>query len=116
MSASSLPSITCGHCKQTHRSVEAVKACHAGALIGTCTWLVERTVCHPEDGLMQVTEDCGAEMICTERGSECAVGHSHVTAEARQREGWDYAEDRDEAIQLAKQGITPFEMDGHIFI
>lgn len=111
-----IPSITCAHCKQTHHSVEAVRACSQGAQIFACCWTVERMKLHPEDGLMPVIEDCGADAIATERGFECAAGHSHVTAEFQAREGWAYAEDRDEALALTKAGVQPFTMDGHVFI
>lgn len=113
-----MTTITCGKCRQTHASVDAVRACYAGATIAPCTWLVERTYTFVdeetgewwggEDG--PTIEDCGAEAIYTDRGFECAAGHSHVTAEIRFAEGWDYAEDAMEAAQLSKYGTEPRDL------
>ena len=113
-----MAAITCGKCKATHASVAAVKACFAGATIAPCNWLVERTHWYQdpetgdwwggEDG--PSIEDCGAEAIYTDRGFECAAGHSHVTAEIRWAEGWDYAEDAGEAARLTKYGTEPRDL------
>lgn len=102
----------CGKCKDGHGSVAAVKACYAGATVSACTWLVERWFHSgdPDDGGYQAVVDCGAEAIFTDRGFECAAGHSHVVAEVRSAEGWDYAEDHGEAEILAKWGTEPRDL------
>lgn len=113
-----MASITCGKCFKTHASTIAVKACYGGADIGPCTWLVERTFTYedPETGEVWGFEDgpqivdCGAETIYTNRGYECAAGHSHVNAEVRFAEGWDYAEDAEEAARLSKYGTQPRDL------
>lgn len=110
-----MATIICGSCKTRHSSAAAVKACYAGATIAPCTWLVERTLTFvdPETGEWWGGEDgpsivdCGAEAIYDDRGFECAAGHSHVTAEIRFAEGWDYAEDAEEAKRMAKYGTEP---------
>jgi hypothetical protein len=63
-------------------------------------WLEEQTY----------TADCGAEAIYDDRGFTCNAGHSHVMAEIRNAEGWDYAEDADEASRLAKTGTDPRDL------
>ncbi len=82
-----------------------------GRLTGGCTWAVERTtwVDDPEFGPEPWTriEDCGAEVAHTDDRWECAAGHAHVSAEARDREGWDYAEDAYDAAVIASGGRTP---------
>lgn len=103
----------------THASVAAVAACHAGAEVGPCGWLVERIHVNydPEGGGGEgwtVTEDCGAEAIFDARGYRCAAGHEHVTMEARNAEGWDYAEEYGEARDLAMAGVEPRTMSGHV--
>ena len=110
-------SIKCAHCKNRHSSVEAVKACAAGALT-TCHWMVERpeVVGGCEEYGFEVEwgiVDCGAEAVVTERGWTCAAGHSFVTATARREEGWEYAEDFGEAMALARAGVEPLTMSGH---
>lgn len=111
--------IQCGHCRQPHTSVAAVKACAGGNLF-PCHWLVERpgrTVYDDQgncDWIEGSVGDCGAEAIATDRGWTCAVGHEHVTAQARWTEGWDYAADAGEAMDLVRAGRQPFTMDGHL--
>lgn len=112
-----MPSITCGKCKELHRSAAAVRACYAGATIAPCDWLVERFtpgeyVGDEGDWLEGVTlvEDCGAEAIYDDRGFTCDAGHSHVRAEIRNAEGWEYAEDADEASRLTKAGVEPRDL------
>ena len=113
-----MATIICANCKATHESVHAVRACHDGATIDRCTWLVERVHSYVdeetgewwggEDG--PSIEDCGAEAIYTDRGFECAAGHSHVHAEIRWQEGWEYAADRGEAESLSKYGTEPRDL------
>jgi len=110
-----MPNITCGKCKELHHSAAAVRACYAGATIAPCNWLVERFTPGEyvgDDWLEEVTreEDCGAEAIYDDRGFTCDAGHSHVRAEIRNAEGWEYAEDADEALLLAKAGVDPRDL------
>lgn len=101
--------IKCGNCGEPHSSVLTVKACHDGAEIGTCAWMVEvRDRFGPvrdEDG-QQIIRDCGAETIFTETGWSCANGHGYVDMETRAREGWDYAESAEEAQSMMRHSLT----------
>lgn len=103
----------CGNCKQSHKAVESIKACYRGDLF-ECDWLVSRVGGWvSEDGEYDSYDEivfCGAEAIVSERGFECAVGHSHVYADIRRAEGWEYAEDGDEALRLAKSGVEPRDL------
>jgi hypothetical protein len=112
--------ITCGHCKGQHESADIVRLCSQG-LTFPCTWMVAGG--YSEDGSRfvvggrtedgeQIIRDCGATSWETPRGWECEAGHSHVTAEVRHREGWDYATDADEAYGLRKYGVDAVAMDG----
>lgn len=112
-----MASIRCGKCSQTHASSIAVRACYGGSVIAPCEWLVKRTHsyydeeygwCGGEDG--PSIEDCGAEAIYDDRGFACAAGHSHVNSEIRYAEGWDYAEDAEEASQLTRYGTEPRDL------
>lgn len=113
--------IRCGHCGKTHDRVDAVRACAAGTLT-TCPWLVDVprhwVVIDEETGetdyVDATTRECGAEAVITERGWCCAVGHEHVNAETRRAEGWDWAEEYDEALALAAAGVEPRTIDGHL--
>lgn len=115
-----MASIRCGHCSASHTSTAAVKACSQGNLF-TCHWTVERYVGWTDDetgyseGEMRF-EDCGADAIATERGWTCAAGHEHVSIEARHNEDWEYAEDYDEARNLALAGVEPLTMSGHLVL
>lgn len=105
----------CGNCKNKHRDAADGRACYAGKtvpVVGPCTWLVARPYLD-FDYIEQTTEtECGAEAVYTERGFTCAAGHSHVNAEFRVQEGWDYAHDEEEAYVLAYYGTVPMRMDG----
>jgi len=77
-----------------------------------CGWLVERTVSWYDEETgdgegYDVVEECGAAAVYTDRGFTCDAGHSHVTAEVRWNEGWDYAEDDGEALRLSRAGTEP---------
>lgn len=96
-----MASITCGHCHGTHTAAAIVRACHQGARIIVCTWLVETRI----EGELYVSE-CGAEAWYDSDRFECANGHSHVNTEARLREGWDYAEDAYDAAVISLGGRT----------
>lgn len=106
-------SITCGNCKKTHRSVEAVRRCYAGEAY-PCGWQWEERdrwgVVYDENG--PVIHECEALAWDTGRALVCEDGHEHVWAEARAAEGWDYAEDADEARRLARVGVASVGMDG----
>lgn len=100
----------CGNCKNKHVSAADGRACYAGKFapfIAPCSWLVQD---YGEDG--PCVRECGADATVTERGFTCTAGHSHVDAEYREREGWDYAHDPQEARQLMKAGVFPMTMDG----
>lgn len=96
----------CGKCKGKHNRREEGRACYEGRLFD-CVWYV---LAYNEDGPCE--RPCGAPAIATERGFTCAAGHSHVDAEVRAQEGWDYAHDPQEARQLMKAGTFPMTMDG----
>jgi hypothetical protein len=80
-----------------------------------CTWLVDHG--YTEDG-DPILRDCGApsRVLVTEdgaeRGYECDAGHSHVYAEHRANEGWDYADSPEEAARLRKNGVDAVSMRG----
>lgn len=100
-----------GGCGERHETVAEARACNEGRL-GTCGWLVEKKYLDFDYMEAVVLVECGATTIHTDRGWSCADGHSHVYAEARHQEGWDYAEDKEEAYVLAHFGTTPVRMDG----
>lgn len=54
--------------------------------------------------------ECGAKVTVTDRGYSCDNGHSHVYAEVRYTEGWDYAEDDGDAANLTKAGTEPRDL------
>lgn len=97
----------CGPTKDhSHDLVVEARACVEGRL-HPCFWLVERIY---EGEVYEVK--CGAPSIEHDWGFECKAGHSHVNADVRYREGWEYAECEDEAKALAKLGVLPVSMDG----
>jgi hypothetical protein len=103
--------IRCGGCQGRHDAVEAVRACCAGSEIWRCEWLVRAG--RTEDG-DEIIRECGAESweMPGGRGYECACGHSHVNAEFRRAEGWDYASDAEEAWHMRKYGLDAVGPDG----
>jgi hypothetical protein len=103
--------VLCGRCHRRHNGVDAVRVCCAGQELWPCTWLVVRG--RDEDG-QEIISECGADswLMAAERGYECAKGHSHVNAEARAREGWDYAADELEAEGLRRNGVDAVAMNG----
>lgn len=113
--------IRCGnravHAETTHHeSVAAVRACHRGET-HPCNWLIEIPagwVPEIEDWMEARVEECGATSWELEdgRGWTCAAGHEHISAEVRDREGWDYADGPEEARRLAKVGVASVGMDG----
>jgi hypothetical protein len=107
-------SITCGNCKSTHYSVEGVRRCYAGQA-GPCSWQS-----YARDRWGYLTDEDGARIVLNcdalawdnGRAFVCEAGHEHVWAQNRADEGWEYAEDADEARTLAKAGVMPVGMDG----
>lgn len=104
-----MASIKCGKCDQTHGSVFAVRACHDGAEVFACGWLTEARdrfgPIRDEDG-RQIIDECGADAIGTQTGWSCAAGHSYVDMETRHAQGWDYAEDAEEAASMLRNSTT----------
>lgn len=101
-----MASITCGNCGKTHYTAADVRACYAGTLV-TCTWMME---VRGEDGFYVV--ECGGAVTEDARGYECEFGHSHVYAEVRHREGWDYASDAEEADMMRRHLLGAVGPDG----
>lgn len=103
----------CGNCKESHQSVKAIKACYRGDL-HKCDWLVNRVGGWvSEEGEYESYDEvafCGAEAVVDARGFKCAAGHSHVYSDIRFAEGWEYAEDGEEAARLAKAGVQPRDL------
>lgn len=102
--------------RHEHQSVAEVRDCYQaasdvrqGILVWPCGWLKEGRY---DDG-SKYSYPCEAQTRYTdERGSyECAAGHTHVPAELRWEQGWDYA-DEDEAEDLMRAGVRPVRMDG----
>lgn len=84
-----------------------------------CGWAVERLVggywVDDEDGpwfieAERIVEECGATATEDARGWSCEAGHSHVFAEVRHAEGWEYAEDAEEARRLTMAGVAPCDL------
>lgn len=101
--------IRCGHCQGRHGAVEVIRACAAGVEIWPCGWLV--VTGRDEDG-DEIIRECGAESCGDDRGYGCMAGHSHVYAEYRAIEGWEYASDALEAEALRRNGIDAVGPDG----
>jgi hypothetical protein len=108
-----------GQERHTHERVEQVRVCFEaahdearGIEVWPCSWLLEGRY---DDGSI-FTFECGQPTRFTpERGDgayECLAGHDHVPAWVRDAQGWDYAEDPDEAKQLAQAGTRPVQLDG----
>jgi hypothetical protein len=91
---------------------EAARDEKAGIPVWECGWLM---LGRYDDG-SEYSYPCEAPARFTDkRGShECAAGHSHVPAEVRFEQGWDYA-DEDEAAGLMRNGVLPVRMDGTRF-
>src|SRR6266851_6293660 len=80
---------------------------------GPCSWLSQDG--WTEDGEPFIAE-CLAPVFFTADGYECLAGHDFVTPEARREQGWDYAADEGEAALLAKYGVEPRHMSGHVWV
>ena len=90
---------------------------------GGCTWTVEHAgFVGGDDGdgwpaeWMEWRADCGAELAYNDDRWVCAVGHEHVSAEARERVGWDYAEDAYDAAVITLGGREARPMGPGTFI
>jgi hypothetical protein len=80
-----------------------------------CDWLIER---REFDG-MDVAEwiaECGAVLVYTDDRWECLAGHEHVSMQAREREGWDYAEDAYDAAVITQGGRAAVPMGPGTYI
>jgi hypothetical protein len=100
-------------CNGGHNVAADVKACFEAKRDGAwpCTWLIEGRY---DDG-SKFTRNCGAPTRYTDEARgiyECSAGHDHVPAQVRAAEGWDYAEDGDEAKRLTFHGTEPRTMAG----
>lgn len=92
-----------------------------GNTTGGCNWLVERAGFVGGDDewpaeWMEWTADCGAEAAYNDDRFVCANGHEHTSAQARDREGWDYCEDEWDAAVVARAGktVVPMTPNTHI--
>jgi hypothetical protein len=88
---------------------------------GGCTWMVERGYWIDADDdwapeYVERVEDCGAELAYNDDRWVCAAGHEHTSAEAREREGWDYADSPEEARRLASVGVDSRPMGPNTFL
>ena len=101
--------MTCPNCQAPSESAASVRACYAGQR-EACGW--EMAKGWNEDG--RVYGPCGAHVTFTERGWTCEAGHEHVSMQARHAEGWDFAEEYGEAMAMARAGVEPRTMSGHV--
>lgn len=82
------------------------------AEVFSCNWMVQEG--YTEDGEAYIVP-CEAPAIGTNRGFECAAGHSHVDMSVRAQEDWDYCDD--DEIAAARNGswtpgFEPVPMNG----
>jgi hypothetical protein len=111
-----------GQCPGWHETAEAVRRCYvaAGRIDGlwTCGWQFEGAIAtgDPDEPYYRGILECDAPARERADGSgyDCEAGHEHTYAEARQAQGWDYA-DEDEAAGLAKAGVEPRTMTGQVW-
>lgn len=98
-----MASMTCGKCKETHLTVEAVRRCYDGTA-HPCGWLSEARdaygILRDEDGGVIILE-CKAAAWDNGRATVCEDGHEYVPAEVRFREGWDYYDEEEAAAHHA---------------
>jgi hypothetical protein len=110
-------------CHGSHATATAVFRCYvaAGRIDGlwTCGWQHEGLIAtgDPDEPYYQGIVECDApaRMYPDGTGYACTDGHSHTFAEARAAQGWEYAEDDDEARRLAGLGVEPRTMTGQIW-
>ncbi|HET9144081.1 hypothetical protein [Actinophytocola sp.] len=122
-----MAAITCGNRARhngttgTHATVDNVRRCYLDPDAEICNWLIEipaHWVEEIEDIVDAQIVECGALAweLPDGRGWTCEAGHEHIHAEVRDQEGWDYAEDLDEANRLAKVGVASVQMDGRPWV
>ena len=72
----------------------------------------------PDEPCYPAIVECGAPTRYRADGTgyDCESGHEHTDAQARQAQGWDYAGDDGEALLLARAGVEPREVDGHVWV
>lgn len=105
--------------KHSHQHVDEVRACYkamhdtkAGIQVWPCSWLLEGRY---DDGSIYTYECLAPARFTPERGEgafECSNGHDFIPPQVRYAEGWDYAEDAEEAAHLRKHGIDAVSMRG----
>jgi hypothetical protein len=102
-------------CPGYHEKTWQVQECFAAKRDGAwpCSWLIQLL---GEDGYYTVP--CGRPTRYTDKATgayECLGGHDFIPAQTRSEEGWEYAEDDDEAAQLAKAGVEPRTLTGQLW-
>lgn len=90
---------------QTFQTVFAARKVVEGWTLSDtgCTWMVEHREFDGYD-LAEWIANCDAELVYSDRGWLCAAGHEHVTAEVRDAEGWDYAQDAYDSAVITQAG------------
>ena len=124
MTTATAAGVRCGSCKDRHPSAYLVLCCYvaAGKVDGAwpCSWLVEAALAtgDPDEPFYPAIVECGAPARYRADGTgyDCEAGHEHTDAQARQAQGWDYAGDDGEALLLARAGVEPREVDGHVWV
>lgn len=115
--------VKCGSCRSRHFTADEVLRCYVAAgkieNLFICGWQYEGAIAtgDPDEPFYRGVIECDAIATIRADGSgfDCAVGHSHTNAQARQEQGWEYCEDFAEAERLARLGIEPRTMDGHLW-
>lgn len=115
--------IRCGSCRSRHLTRAQILHCYveAGKIEGKfiCGWQYEGAIAtgDPDEPFYRGVIECDAIATIRSDGSgfDCEAGHEHTNAQARQEQGWEYAEDFGEAEQLAKAGVEPRTMTGQVW-
>lgn len=110
--------IRCGSCRSRHVTKDEVLRCYieAGKIenLFICGWQYEGAIAtgDPDEPFYRGVVECDAIATIRPDGSgfDCKAGHEHTNAQARQEQGWDYAEDALEAAYLAKHGTEPRQL------
>jgi hypothetical protein len=111
-----MASITCrakGTNAHTHNSIEAVRK-HFTVETFPCPDLVD-TREHDEDG-QRIILPCNGLSWDIDGGTRCEHGHEYIDAQTRHEQGWDYAEDGEEARRLARAGVKPRPMGPNTYL
>lgn len=111
-----MPSITCrakGTDAHTHGSIEAVRK-HFTAETFPCPDLID-TREYDEDG-QKIILPCDGLSWEIDGGTRCEHGHEYIDAQSRSEQGWDYAEDAQEAARLLRNGVGHRPMGPHTYI